>query len=198
MCSLAEVRALRGTKDTDTSQDSLVELLIEGASEAINEWCERQFAPIETGVTKTFSWDRQGELASFAPWDLQSLTNPATSVVADTDNETPYTLTAEEYRLWPYSKRDGVYQGVRVRPFGASFGAIPWPYRQLKVTGTWGFPTVPRKVAEACMLTVAYRIRQNPGAARRTDDGVIVVNPPQVAIPLEAQQLVEHYKRVAF
>jgi hypothetical protein len=193
LCTLADVRAIMQTADSDTSQDSLITLFIAGASVAVMEWCERLFAPVEK-ATRIFEWPRDQELVSFAPYDLQALEGEP---IADSDNPTPYVLTTAEYRLYPAAKRHGVYMGIRVRPFGAAYDSNVWRNRQLKVTGLWGFPVIPQDVVEATALTVASRLRNNAAAFRQPDQDQSQVVIPRRGVPLEAQQLVQHLKRPA-
>ena len=196
LCTLADVRLLMQKAATDTAQDAFIQSQILRVSQEVMDWCERQFAPVEEHATKTFSWERTGTLVSFAPFDLQSVDNPETSVVADSDNATPYVLTKEEYRLWPYEGRNGVFTGMKVQPFGASYGSIEWPTRQLTVTGKWGFPSVPLPVVDATALTVVHRITGNVAAYRSPDEGPVAV--PKQGFPTEALHILAKYKRVPF
>lgn len=196
LCTLADVRLLMQKAASATEQDPLIEALIPRVSQEVMDWCERQFTPVEEHATKTFSWERTGKLVSFAPFDLQSVDAPETSVVADSDNVIPYVLTREEYRLWPYQGRNGVYTGMEVQPFGASFGAVAWPTRQLQVTGKWGFPTIPGPVVDATVLTVVHRLTVNTGVYRAPDEGPTPI--PKQGFPNEALNILGKYKRVPF
>lgn len=118
-----------------------------------------------------------------------------TSIVADTDQKKPYFLSSDEFRLWPYNKRDGVYQSVRVRPFGAAVGRIVWKSRQLKVVGVWGFPTIPQDVVQATAATVVHWMTVNVAAFRRPDDPASANAIPRRGLPPEAWDLIQRYKR---
>lgn len=226
LCSVEEVRLLMQKASGRHEQDALIEKLIKAASVSVMQWCERQFIPAEE-TTHTFEWPWEGELLSFAPWDLQHLkhepeylaaqttwrSNPTeanrlameeaekplrNSVLVDTDQVAgPYPCTVQEWRLWPAIKRNGVYQGIRLRPFGAVVGAQIWRERRVEITGTWGFPEVPADVKEATAFTVVHWLSTNLAVFRRPEEDADPTNPRR-GIPTEARQLLEHYKRHQF
>lgn len=208
-------------------QDSLIEKQIPSASVAVMRYAERQFAPVEV-LTREFEYPWEGELVSFAPWDLQSLTGEAAylsarntwrasptkanqeslntaekalaqSVLVDTDQPAgPYPCTVQEFRLWPAIKRDGCYQGIRLRPFGAVVGAQIWKERRVEISGTWGFPEIPADVKEATAFTVLHWLTVNTAVVRRPDDNPNLLADPKRGIPPEAKEILDRYKRRQF
>lgn len=160
LTTLADVKAF--LQITTTVQDAPITALISPASKAIMKWCEREFAPANTVTTRTFVARRANAelLVDVNPYDLQSVS----AVSIDSDQTNPYVLSTDEWRLRPKPALDGVYQFVRLFPFGTSTGRVLWRNREVNVTGTWGFPAVPPDVAQAAILTIAIWRRQDVGA----------------------------------
>jgi hypothetical protein len=150
LCLLSDVKALMQKAGPNAaSQDALISTLITRASIKIMRDYGREFVPggteslPATGATRTFeySWGEQypGEaFVSLAPYDLQ--TSPAPTVIVDTDQSSPITLSTAEYRLWPRPASQGVFMAIKVVPLNVSVG----PRRvgvsgNCTVTGNWGF-----------------------------------------------------------
>src|SRR2546423_10192854 len=81
LCTLEDVRNLMQKRASDVFQDDLAEALIPRASVAAMRFCDRQFAPVESKVTKTFEWPWEGRLVNLAPYDLTHVYK----VTVDTD-----------------------------------------------------------------------------------------------------------------
>lgn len=159
LCTLADVKSF--LRITDTSSDTVLSSLITPASTEIMKWTEREFAPAST-ATRQFLADRVNDelLVDLAPYDVQSLS----AVSIDADQTTPYVLSVDEWRLRPRPNTDGVYQSVKLVPFGLSTGRVLWQDRTVSLTGTWGFPAIPSGVKQATILTVGIWSRQDLGA----------------------------------
>jgi hypothetical protein len=160
LTTLAQVREHMQISDaSDTAQDALIGDLITVASDALMRYAQREFkTTASAGTARDFRYDGRGVL-SLAPFDLQTLT----SVQIDYEGVTPSptTLTADDYRLHPLDKRDGVWNRLHLRGFkvARSEGAVHPEYRVVRVTGNWGFPTVPTTVERATIIMVAYMLR---------------------------------------
>jgi hypothetical protein len=202
LCTLQDVRAFLQKADTDTAQDALIASFIIRASTAIGRWCEREFAPqTAAGVTRLFEvdWDSESYV-SFAPYDLAS----ASAVTIDPDMGTGFVLPAAQYRLYPVNRPLGVYTGMKVIPLMFATGPVLFSNRQVSITGTWGFPSVPADVAYATVITVAMWLRQDMSAFGTNvlldDDGGESgdVLPRMVgAVPPGARTLLAPYRRTA-
>ena len=66
------------------------------------------------------------------------------------------TLAATQYRKWPYPNPEGVFTALRVNTVTSSLHC--WP-SLIRVTGDWGFATVPEDVAEVCAEAVTLTMR---------------------------------------
>ena len=195
LCTVEEVRDFLQKPVADTNQDQILGSLITRASYAIMRFCEREFAPAgSVGVTRTFQIGYGDEWLSLAPYDLQTVT----LVQVDTDT-TAYTLSTDEYRLDPPGKPQSVYTSIRLRPLSVSTsGRQLWPTRQVQITGTWGFPSVPDDVKHACVVTVATWFRRDAASFSsvfRLDEGA--VERPE-ALPSAVKGVLTPWRRMSF
>jgi len=190
----------------DTSRDSQISQNITAASAKITNWCNRQFyAP---GGTQTYTFEcgpgSRGDdyIVDLAPYDLQS----ASSVVLWPDDSSPVTLNASnnDYVLEPVTKPEGVYKRLRItylrwlmNSFAFNFG-----YAQIQVTGTWGFPTIPVDVGEACARTVATWMNSavaSFGSGGVAEHGGLPLPPSGgYGIPPDQLEAIRQYRRSVF
>ena len=154
----AEVKEHLGIAASNTDHDDLLDDLVTAASDAIMRYAQREFVTTTAGSTaRDFRYNGRGFL-NLAPWDLRSVE----SVVIDVDGVSPdsTTLDADDYRLMPVHKPDGVYTHLQLRGFEiseSSSHARYEPFRVVRVTSsTWGFASVPKPVERACIITVAW------------------------------------------
>lgn len=154
--TLAEVKA--ALRITDTVDDALLELAIESASREIEGFCERVFYNVGS-ETRVFQPD-DAYLVQID--DLQSLTTLETSSDGTSFDTT---WTATDYQLEPLN---GIAGGIsqpftRIRAVGDYLFPI-WSILNInqneatvRVTGTWGFASIPTAIKQA---TVLYAMRQ--------------------------------------
>lgn len=193
LCVLEDVRALMQKAVSDTTQDALINSQITRASDAIMRFVDRQFAPQQTAVTKSFEWPWEGEFVSLAPYDL---VGQPTTVTVDADQPAGgIVISADEFRVWPNPPRDGVYLALRIRPFSAVLGRIMWRNRRVDVMGNWGFPVIPTDVVEACAMTVVHWVTVFGAQQRWMDPAQVEQQPPRRGIPWEAKELLFPFKR---
>lgn len=195
LCTVQDVRDFLQKPSIDVSQDAVIGALITAVSKTITSYCEREFAPVVAATARTFelqlfSWPA---FLSFAPYDLQTLT----SVVMDPDLEAA-TLSTDEYRLFPVPQKDGVYTSIRLAPLTfPTIGRVSWATRQVKVTGDWGFPSVPADVKQAAVMTTAIWLRRDVSAFSSTFN----LNEDRIerpeALPSAVRALLGSYVRMA-
>lgn len=192
LCTISDVRDFMQKPTVDVNQDQVVGSLITAASVEIMRVTGREFAPEVTAAARDFEWC-WGELLSFGSYDLQTLT----SVQIDADEPSPTTLTSEEYRLFPYPARDGVYTALRLAPYSPR-GNSQWAARIVRVTGDWGWPSIPEPVRNACVVTVATWLRRDVSAFSsvfNVDEGLIE---RPAALPEQANRMLSPYERQAY
>ena len=147
-CTLAEVKA--ALRLNDAIDDTLIENSIEGASRRIDGYCGRFFYNT-TNAVKFFASDAY----RLAVPDISS----TSGLIVQTDDngdgsfETTWTLNTD-YILEP---TDAALQSRPYRRITATGGkTFPMFYipqdAGVQVTATWGFPSIPDDVREACVL----------------------------------------------
>lgn len=210
LTTVANVKALMQKSGANAgSQDALIQTLITRASVKIMDDYGREFVPGGTdslphvNATRLFAypWGDQypGEaFVDFRPYDLQASSVASLVVVADPLEAAPYTLSGDEWRIWPQPPARGqVHLGINVLPLNMSIGIIGWRKRYITVTGNWGFANVPEQVAEACEETVIHWITSYPAANRapQIDSGAVPVAAPR-SYPMTAVDLLQNFKRM--
>lgn len=164
LVSVADVRAFLQKPDPDQQQDQIIGRLIESASEAVLTYTGREFAPVsQAGTARQFYYCGNGIL-SLTPYDLQTLVSVKIDTVAGAGGTT---LDAAEYQLRPKPAKDNVYNWLKLSPVAAA-PSSRFVEREVTVTGTWGFPSVPDDVKHWTCVTVAEWLRLNVQAFTTT------------------------------
>jgi len=147
-CTLAEVKA--ALRLTDSTDDTLLENAIEGASRRIDGYTGRWFYKSSSTAIKQYAVD---------PYKVATTDIATTTVVVKTDNngdgtfETTWTQ-GTDYQLEPL---DASLTGIPYRSIiaigGKTFPLISVPKQPLvEVTAYWGWNAVPDDVREAAVL----------------------------------------------
>lgn len=186
LTTLDNVRAMLQVQVDDVDADALLTDLINRASDAIIRHTGREFAPVSTNATRTFVYDGSGFL-DLAPYDLQ--TTPAPTVVMDVDGTSPTTLASTDYKLRPKPAINSVYWGL----------VLPVRYceTEVSVTGTWGFPSVPPQVEDACIRAVIHSFRAYSAGysdAYSTDETNVRSTP--LTLPPAVGRLLADFRRI--
>jgi hypothetical protein len=157
----------------DALDDSLLETAIESASRLIDGFTARSFYNAGTAVRNYAATDAINLIID----DAITVTKvESTDEIGDTYTE----WTATDYQLEPVNSRaDGLYYpytGIR------AVNTYTWPvvdYQALvKVTGTWGWASVPTAVKQACIIQssrIFKRLDSPLGVAGFGDLGAIRV-----------------------
>lgn len=192
--SLADVKA--ALRITDSVDDNLLASLITAASARIDNSCNRVFTQA-TG-------DRYYAPRSSFVVQIDDLASTAGLVIkSDSNGDGTYatTWTASQYQLEPLN---ALAQGrpVRsIRTLNNGFDQFLWPANWsgralVKVTGTWGWPSVPPEIVEATRLMVLRQFRRFDaplGIAGFGDLGAIMVR----NIDPDIQALIAPFQLVA-
>ena len=185
--TLADVK--NSLKITDTLDDSLLEIAVESASRLIDGYTGRYFY---NGGTATRNYAATDSWITFID-DLQSLSELSTT---DEVGGTYTTWTANDYQLEPLNGLSGgmtqPYTSIRavkqyVFPFLADRALV-------KVTGVWGWASVPMAVKQATILQASRIFKRNDsplGVAGFGDMGVVRVGS---RLDPDVQHLVDPYR----
>lgn len=198
LTSLASVREFLGIPTAQTDADTLISTLITQASAMIRQYTGREFASSSgtASATRVFQY-YGGGLLVLDRSDLQSVS----SMQIDTETSDPTTLTADEdYYLLPTGSRDGVFEAIELRGFDTgsrSAGDLVKPWREVTITGVWGFSSVPNDVKLAANMTVAFLYRNHSAIPGRDLAGEGDRFGP-VALPSGAMFLLAPYRVIGF
>jgi hypothetical protein len=198
LTTLAAVQEHRQKLDTtNTTQDAIIESLITVASGLITNYTQREFIEHSgsgsTPTARTYRYEGRGVLP-LGQDDAQSVT----LVRIDTDTDNPITLDESQYKLWPTRRRDGVITALHL------LGVPGWRhtvqrhplYREVEVTGVWGWPSVPVQVERACILLVMDLLSRT-SSWRNNDMDDLMPSPGGAAIPLHVRTMLAPYRRRA-
>lgn len=197
LVTLEQAREFLQLQDDATELDPVTEDTISRASAAIR-WSAfgREFTP-STAAARDFLWDGYCLDLDLAPYDLRTVT----SIVVDPDDGSPTTLTAAQYRLRPIPATHGVYTKVKL----SATLSVPTPGpafddRVVRITGDWGFASVPGDVQHACLMYIAAVVRgevQAFGSALQPNSFGEGVNDSE-AFPPGVRGLLFPYMRMSF
>lgn len=191
--TLADVKA--ALRISDAVDDSLIELSIEAASREIDGYCQRYFYNAGT-ATRYFAPD-DAFLTQID--DAFSVTSVET---ADDGDVFATTWTANDYQLEPINGvSDGIAQPyTRIRAVGAflfpSWVSVMGRTATVKVTGVWGWASVPAAVKQACILLAMRQFKRydSPlGVAGFGDMGAIRVG----RVDPDVEALLMPFKKMA-
>lgn len=188
--SLNEVKA--ALRITDSIDDTLLEMATESASRLIDGYAARIFYNAGTATRYYVAQD------DFVV-EVDDLANGTVTITTaqDADGVFDTTWGADDYQLEPLN---GVLDGIAwpyttIRAVGDYLWPISGGEALIKVTGTFGWPSTPIAIKQACVIQASriYKRLDSPlGVAGFGDLGAIRVTrdlDPDVA------QLVQPYKR---
>lgn len=188
--SLSEVKA--ALRINDSIDDSLLEMATESASRLIDGYAARLFYNAGTATRYYVAQD------DFVV-EVDDLANGTVTITTaqDADGVFDTTWATDDYQLEPLN---GVLDGIAwpyttIRAVGDYLWPISGGEALIKVTGTFGWPSIPIAIKQACIIQASriYKRLDSPlGVAGFGDMGVMRVSSqldPDVA------QLVLPYKR---
>lgn len=148
LVSLAEAREFLQKQTGQTGADDVLQSLVTRASAVIQRNIDTKITA-ETSTAKTFEWDG-GTRVSLTPYVARTVT----AVTMDPGEDDEQALSSGEWRLWPQQTKDGVYRHLLLDVNVVTGYTGGFPARQLSVTGTWGFSSVPEELKHAACVTV--------------------------------------------
>jgi hypothetical protein len=190
--TLTEVKSTDVLNFSNTDHDTILESVIEGVSRAIDNWCGRHFySASETRyyTTKDPYCVRVHDIS----------TASGLSVYTDVDGDGTFenTLASTDYNLMPYNAllENWVYTKIEKTPLGLYI--FPLTRRGIKVTATFGWPSVPKPINRACVLQSARlfaRYKTPLGQAGASPIGMMVLTIPEFDPDVIA--LLSPYKKI--
>jgi hypothetical protein len=189
--TLAEAKASLGI--TDSTDDAAIQSCLDAADQLINNYVDTK---VGFGVTSSQTRYYTAQRFDFV------LTDPIVTVTAlatDIDGTGNYTQTwsANDYVLAPRNAAlDGrPYTEIDTSPFSSAVLNFPTGYLEVKVTGTFGWPSVPAAVKQAALIQCGaiFASRTAPFGAVGSESlgGVLRMS---AALHPEARALLEAYR----
>lgn len=140
---------------TDTIDDTMIDSVITAASRSVDKFCNRLFSPATearyfTAMCGTYL-------------DIDDITT-VTTIETDADGDRTYedTWSATDFDLEPYNAAayGEAYTQLHTTPTGLY--TFPTGRKGVKITGVWGWSSIPAPVSEATiLLTVRWFKRKD-------------------------------------
>lgn len=138
-----KARVIEGTPATDSGRDTQMELVIQGVSRLIDNYCHRVFYKSASDETRVYT---ASDRATVYTDDIVSITTLKTDDNCDGIYERNWTVS--DYRLKPDNLSPS--NRIVIRPYGLKY--FPLFDGGVQVVGIFGFNAVPDVVREACLL----------------------------------------------
>ena len=189
--SLAQLKNYLGIATGETTDDVLLNTLIDRATKAIDTYCSRRFEA--STATRYYESDAVDGDYLYLDDDLISVT---TLTNGDSDGTT---ISSSYYWLWDRNSGPPYY-AIRLKATGTT--TYSWEQDTdyfITVAGTWGWSsTPPADVTHACVRYAAYLYHQKDSPVFDVsvfpESGVITT--PQ-GIPRDVRIMLDPYRRVA-
>jgi hypothetical protein len=197
-CTLAEftvyATARSQTAVTDSSDDTVIEDLIEASSRLIDSVVGRHFYTTSDEETRYFS-PECGEIIF-----VDDLSEAPTTLKLDTGFDRSYatTMASTDYDLEPYNAayKKLPYTWITIAPHAVN--TFPNTTKGVQIVGHWGFPAVPDEIKVACeaitMNMYQERSGQSSGGNVTVTGAGVVIRPQD--IPAWVMKTLEKYKRL--
>jgi hypothetical protein len=191
--SLAEFKLQIGIASADTTDDSALQSCLDAADQLINNYVDSK---VGFGVTSS-----QTRYYTATRWDYV-LTDPIVTVTAlstDINGTGTYSQTwsANDYVLAPRNAAldSRPYTEIDVSPFSGGLLNFPTGYLEVKVVGTFGWPSVPAAIKQAAGIQAGaiFSSKTAPfGIVGSSDLGGVLTM--RSALHPEARILIEPYR----
>lgn len=195
-CTLSEFKAFMQAPGqdviSDAGDDAVIEQIIESVSRFFDGECVRHFYKNSVDETRYYTATDQSYVRVD---DLVSVT----ALYTDYGDRTyPNTWAATDFDLWPYnaSTEGRPYVQIIVSP-GGGYWFPAGVAKGVKVTGVFGYPSIPAQIKEATLITglSAYKRRfgENLSSVSTVTAGGVIITPQDV--PAVAWALVNQFRR---
>jgi hypothetical protein len=138
-------------QDIDSSFSVWIASIIDMVGAYIDQYCGTSFATEQTATVKYYDSFGTDELF------IDPLISISSIVILDIYGNEEITLSTNDYFTYPLN--DPTSYSLKLRP-GASIGRFPDRVNAIKVTGTFGFTTVPSPVKLAAIKLTAKIINE--------------------------------------
>jgi len=189
-CTLAEAKARLGIPVADTGDDSIIENIVEAASRQIDKFCNRQFFQ-NVGQERYYS--AASRVLVFID-DCVSIS--AVSTDRNLTRTWSTTVTVSDTELAPLNATvlGFPYTELRMKPLASN--EFDMGLDLIKITGTWGWPSVPDNVNESCLLLTSRLFRRKDSPFGVTGGGEVGTQIAISAVDPDIQNLLAPYRKI--
>lgn len=167
--SLAEVKDWLGIPDADNDQDDILEILLEGVSRKVDDYCGRRFYLDDTTSIRFYTTDDPGHIF------IEDVDSAAPTISVETDDNNDGVFE----RSWT---RDNVHNyGFRLEPLNAAVHGRPYTAirtlanvfprtnRAVRITAKHGYATDPPPQVKTAMLLQVQAVWTPSGVLEETE-----------------------------
>jgi len=184
---LGVLKQYLGLSATETTDDTLLQDLLDRATTAIDNHCGRRFSA--NTETRYYEDDAVDGQTLYLDEDLISIT---TLTNGDSDSTT---ISSSDYWLIPRNEGPPYY-GIRLKSDTTTTWEFDIDY-WVSVAGTWGWNTTPpADIVQACIRLASYYYHQKDVPVYETsvfpESGVITV---ATGMPVDVRELLDPYRK---
>ncbi len=197
-CTLDDIKHTNrlNFNDSDSVSDDMLEGVIEAVSRKIDDACNRFFYQ----TTSQSRWYQTNNANYVFVDDISASSDVTVEIDNNDDGTADVTLTSANYILEPYNAElQGIpYQKITIRKSGQYL----LPSRMdmaVKVTAIFGWSSVPKPIAQACMLQcerLFKRFSTPLGSESMTALGKMTLSIP--SLDPDVEDLISRYKKIVF
>lgn len=166
LCELSDVTAYARGYRSDDATDALLQRMILAKTRDIERETRREFRAISPAVNPRKFDIGQVEVRARLVWIGDLSTAPSLVRLIDTDQATIVeTIASADYVVMPRVRHPSEPIRRLSFPPNSPNAADLSDGRVLEVTGTWGFPSIPDDIREACAALVVADYVTNPSLA---------------------------------
>lgn len=189
--TLNELKARMSIPVSDTGDDSILEAVIEASSRMIDKYCGRFFYQTSAGQIRYYS--PASEVLCFTD-DVITVTALATD--RNLTRTWDHPIVAADYELGPLNNAgfSFPYTEIRIKPLaGDSFDL---GLEMVKVTGTYGWSSIPDAINEACLITAARYFKRKDAPFGVAGGGEVGQSVALRAVDPDCQVLLAPYRKI--
>lgn len=192
LTSVEHVKLAMGA--TSAGSDDRIAFLITAASDAIRSWSGREWIGPTDPEARSFT---VGDVRPVWIGDLQAVPDEVTLEAAD-GTEIGTLTPADHLTYLPAGRPAG--EPIEAIDLRSGAPLVVSPGEVLVITGLWGWPEVPPRAEQACIVTVRSWLRSDASSSANygyDDGGRVVQATPEGGwmLPIAAKQLLSNDRR---